>query len=87
VSAKEKITTLLHTYETALNASSKPSILPLHTPSGVFMAQHFPAAIGHSALQAPYDKTFAMITLSVKFEILEIEVKSGHLLAQLRRGK
>jgi ketosteroid isomerase-like protein len=76
VSAKEKITTLLHTYKTALNASSKPSILPLHTPSGVFMAQHFSAAIGHSVLQAPYDKAFAMITLSVKFEILEIEVLS-----------
>jgi ketosteroid isomerase-like protein len=76
VSAKEKITTLLHTYEKALNASSTPSILPLYAPSGIFMAQHFPTAIGHSAIQAAYDKTFAMITLSVKFEILEIEVMS-----------
>jgi ketosteroid isomerase-like protein len=76
VSAKEKITTLLRTYETALNASSTSSITPLYTPSGIFMAQHFPTAIGHSAIQAAYDKTFEMITLSVKFEILEIEVMS-----------
>ena len=40
------------------------------------MAQHFPTAIGHSAISAAYDKTFAMIALSVKFEILEIEVMS-----------
>jgi hypothetical protein len=40
------------------------------------MAQHFPTAIGPSAISAAYDKTFAMITLSVKFEILEIEVMS-----------
>jgi ketosteroid isomerase-like protein len=76
VSAKEKITTLLRTYEKALNASSTPSITPLYTLSGVFMAQHFPTAIGHSAISAAYDKTFEMITLSVKFEILEIEVMS-----------
>jgi ketosteroid isomerase-like protein len=76
VSAKEKITTLLHTYESALNASSTSSITPLYTPSGVFMAQHFPTAIGHSDIQSAYDKTFEMTTLSVKFEILEIEVMS-----------
>jgi ketosteroid isomerase-like protein len=76
VSAKENINTLLHTYEKALNASSTSSITPLYTPSGVFMAQHFPTAIGHSAISAAYDKTFAMIALSVKFEILEIEVMS-----------
>jgi len=40
------------------------------------MAQHFPTAIGHFAIQSTYDKTFEMITLSVKFEILEIEVMS-----------
>ena len=40
------------------------------------MAQHFPTAIGATAIAAAYDKTFSMITLSVSFEIIEI-VETG----------
>jgi len=36
------------------------------------MAQHFPTAIGPSSIATAYDQTFAAITLSVTFDILEI---------------
>lgn len=36
------------------------------------MAQHFSTAVGSEAIAAAYDKTFAMITLSVDFDIIEI---------------
>lgn len=66
------VTTLLRTYQAALNASSTTSILELYTSDGVLMAQHFPTAVGTEALAAAYDKTFAMITISVDFEIIEV---------------
>ena len=69
---KTEITALLHAYETALNASSTTSVLPLYTQTGIFMAQHFPTAIGPSSIATAYDQTFAAITLSVTFDILEI---------------
>jgi uncharacterized protein (TIGR02246 family) len=71
-SDKEAITTLLRTYQSALNASSTSSVLPLYTHDGVFMAQNFSTAVGHAAIAEAYDKTFAMITLSVNFDIIEV---------------
>jgi uncharacterized protein (TIGR02246 family) len=67
-----EITTLLRAYQAALNASSTSSVLPLYTSDGVFMAQHFSTAVGSEAIAAAYDKTFAMITLAVNFDIIEI---------------
>jgi len=46
----------------------------LYTPDGVFMAQHFPTAVGQAAVEEAYKKTFAAIKLTVKFEIIEIEI-------------
>ncbi|KAE9381980.1 hypothetical protein N431DRAFT_360521 [Stipitochalara longipes BDJ] len=69
---KTAITNLLRAYQTALNASSTSSVLPLYTSSGVFMAQHFSTAVGTEAIAAAYDKTFDMITLAVDFDIIEI---------------
>jgi len=40
------------------------------------MAQHFPTAVGATAIAAAYDKTFEMITLAVSFEIIEV-VETG----------
>jgi len=66
------ITTVLQKYESALNTSSTSAVMPLYTADGVFMAQHFPTANGTSAVKQAYDMTFNMITLSVKFNIIEV---------------
>jgi uncharacterized protein (TIGR02246 family) len=69
---KTAITTLLRSYQTALNASSTSSVLELYTSDGVFMAQNFSTAVGTEAIATAYGKTFVMITLSVDFDIIEI---------------
>jgi uncharacterized protein (TIGR02246 family) len=74
---KTAITGLLRSYQTALNASSTSSVLELYTSDGVFMAQNFSTAVGTEAIAAAYDKTFAMITLSVDFDIIEIAPMNG----------
>ena len=71
-SDKAEITCLLRAYQSALNASSTKSVLPLYTKDGVFMAQNFETAVGTRAVGEAYDKTFAMITLSVNFDIIEV---------------
>jgi uncharacterized protein (TIGR02246 family) len=73
---KTAITTLLRAYETALNASSTTTILSLYAPDGVFMAQNLPTAVGHSSIREAYDRTFAAITLSVEFDVIEVVLVS-----------
>lgn len=69
---KSAITTLLKQYQVALNASSTSSVIACYAPDGVFMAQHFPTAVGNEAVRKAYDQTFGAITLSVEFEIIEV---------------
>lgn len=66
------ITSVLKQYQDALNASSTSSVLKLYAPDGVFMAQHFPTAVGTEEVRKAYDITFNMITLSVEFNIIEV---------------
>lgn len=46
--------------------------MELYAPDGVFMAQHFPTAVGTEAVRKAYDQTFNAITLSVEFSIIEV---------------
>jgi ketosteroid isomerase-like protein len=44
----------------------------LYTEDGVFMPQHFPSAVGSSAVRAAYAGVFKAIKLNVKFDIVEV---------------
>jgi ketosteroid isomerase-like protein len=46
--------------------------MKLYAPDGVFMAQHFPTAVGTEAVRKAYDQTFDAITLFVDFNIIEV---------------
>jgi uncharacterized protein (TIGR02246 family) len=59
-------------YEQALNASDTDAVLSLYAADGVFMPQHFPSAVGATAVRAAYDGVFKAIKLSVKFDIVEV---------------
>ena len=69
---KVAITTVLKQYQEALNASSTSSVMKLYAADGVFMAQHFPTAVGTEEVRKAYEMTFNMITLSVEFNIIEV---------------
>ncbi len=69
---KAAITSVLRQYEKALNASSTSGCVKLYAPDGVFMAQHFHTANGTEAVTEAYNQTFAMITLTVEFDIIEV---------------
>jgi uncharacterized protein (TIGR02246 family) len=73
-SNNEAIKSLFKSYESALRNSSTTQVLPLYAPDGIFMAQHFPAAAGTSAIKAAYDKVFDTIVLALSFSVHEIEV-------------
>jgi uncharacterized protein (TIGR02246 family) len=66
------VASILKEYETALNGSDTDAVLKLYAPDGVFMPQHSPASIGTAALRQAYDGVFQAITLTVKFDIVEI---------------
>lgn len=72
----EAITTLLHTYGTALSGGLKalPDVLSLYTSDGVLMAPHFQEAIGIEALTQSYTRILSTIKLDIVFTICEIEV-------------
>lgn len=69
---KSAITAVLKQYQDALNASDTAAVMKLYTVDGVFMAQHFPTAVGTEAVRKAYDMTFDAITLSVNFDIIEV---------------
>lgn len=73
MSADEKaIRAVLDSYNTALNASSTESVLPLYADDGVFMPPYSPSAVGKAAVKTAYDTVFRFITLNVKFSIAEV---------------
>jgi uncharacterized protein (TIGR02246 family) len=77
------VAAILKDYEVALNASDAEAALKLYAPDGVFMPQHSPATVGAAAVRKAYDAVFAAITLSVRFEIVEIrQLASGWVLAR-----
>lgn len=66
------VAAVLRQYEIALNASDTNAALALYAPDGVFMPQHSPASVGAAAVRRAYQAVFAVITLSVAFDIAEI---------------
>ena len=73
---KQAIETLLHSYESALNASDVDAALMLYAKDGVFMPQHSPPQVGVAAIRGAYEHVFKTITLAIKFDIIEVEVLS-----------
>ena len=73
---REKIETVLSTYEKALNASDTDTVLRLYADDGVFMAQHSAPNVGTEALRAAYDGVFQAITLNIEFTVDEIHQAS-----------
>lgn len=67
------ISSVLRSYETALNANDIDTILGLYGNAPVFMPQHAPALVGREAVRAGYEQVFATIKLAIRFEIHEIE--------------
>jgi uncharacterized protein (TIGR02246 family) len=70
---EQAIAEVLNRYEAALNASSTDTVMELYAADGVFMPQGSPSSVGRSAVRTAYDAVFAAITLSVKFDILEVK--------------
>lgn len=69
---EKAITEALMQYESALNSSNTDQVMELYANDGVFMPQHFPSSVGSAAVRAAYDRVFASIQLSIKFDIVEV---------------
>jgi ketosteroid isomerase-like protein len=66
------IAAVLAKYEDALNHSNIEAVMKLYTPGDVVMPQNFPSCAGTDAVRKTCDCLFSAITLSVKFDIVEI---------------
>lgn len=69
-------TSLLRSYESALNAADVEAIVALYAEDGVFMAQHRNPSIGVGEIEAAYREILGMIRLDIEFEIDEVVVAS-----------
>jgi uncharacterized protein (TIGR02246 family) len=74
--AEIAITTVLHRYQDALNASDTDAVMELYAPDGVFMPQNFASSIGTAAVRKAYDAVFSAIRLTVTFKIEEVHAVS-----------
>jgi uncharacterized protein (TIGR02246 family) len=70
------IRAVLTRYEEALNASDTNAVMALYADHGVFMPQHFPSAVGSTAVRNAYDGVFKAIKLDVAFEVVEVHQMS-----------
>ena len=68
----DAITTLLNSYQDALNSSNTDKITRLYAPDGVLMAPNSPTAVGIQEIWRLYDGLFATFVLQIKFEVIEI---------------
>lgn len=73
---EQAIRQILAQYETALNAADTAAIVDLYTKDGVQMAPDAPAAVGQEGVKAAYEGTFKAISLTLKFNIDEVNVLS-----------
>ncbi len=69
-------TSILRSYEAALNQADTDAILDLYAEDAVFMAQHRTPAIGREQIETAYKEIFEMIRLDITFEIDEVVVVS-----------
>ena len=68
----DAVTTLLSSYQDALNSSNIDKITTLYAPDGILMAPNSPTAVGIPEIRRLYDGLFAAFILQVKFEVIEI---------------
>ena len=69
-------TSLLRSYESALNAADADAIVALYAEDAVFMAQHRSPAVGRDQIEAAYREILGTIRLHIEFEIDEVVVVS-----------
>ena len=62
----------LSAYNQALNSSDTNAVMPLYAQDGVFLPPYSPSAVGLAEVRKAYDAVFAVIQLTVKFQIAEI---------------
>lgn len=70
---KDKILTVIKTYERALNGNDVEGVLRLYSEDGVFMPQNSSSHVGKVAVRTAYENVFKAIDLDINFTILEIE--------------
>lgn len=75
-SDKDRIVSVIETYQDALNGSNVDGVLEVYAPDGVFMPEFSPASVGLPEVRAAYEKVFKAIDLDVKFRIAEVVVLS-----------
>jgi uncharacterized protein (TIGR02246 family) len=74
---KQKIESLLSTYQTSLNTSDAKLAQSLYTKDGVFMPSEAPSGIGSDGIIKSYEFVFSQIQLNVEFHIEEIAVEGN----------
>lgn len=68
----DAISTVLHSYQDALNNHSVEDAVKLYTQDGICMPQHAQSFVGIENVRKAYEGFFSMIKFDVKFEIREI---------------
>ena len=71
-SVQAEIEQVLHTYETALNASDTDTVLTVFAADGVFMAPNAPSIIGADAIRGAYAGLFQAITFDTELTVAEV---------------
>jgi uncharacterized protein (TIGR02246 family) len=69
---EKAVADVLAAYNRALNSSDTDAVIPLYAQDGVFMPPYSPPAVGLAEVRKAYDAVFAVIQLTVKFNIAEI---------------
>lgn len=67
------VAAILAGYQAILNRSDAGAAVGLYAPDGVFMPQHSPSSVGLAAVREAYDAVFAAISLTVEFEVAEVQ--------------
>lgn len=72
----QPVTSVLRSYEAALNRADLAAIASLYAPDAVFMAQHRSPAVGRPQIETAYREIFETIQLDIAFEIDEVSIVS-----------
>ena len=79
---KLQIEKLIVSYQDALNASDADKVVDLYTKNGVLMANAAPTADGAQQVKGTYQYVFDNFKYTLKFTIIEIEVKGNTAFAR-----
>lgn len=67
------ITSVINISDVAARSGDGATFASVFTPSGVFMANHFPAAKGHAAIQVVVEQMSSRAEYKGRLEIIKIE--------------